>query len=292
MAIIDDYLETVTTVYPDLAVDRASLNRQGQNADVLILNGALIVRFPRYESGVRQLQTEVAILRGLAGRLPLPVPEPELVHLSDQPPGDAFVAYRMLPGKPLWPELLYDIDDAARLSTLARDLGAFLRALHRVPYAGVIDCELENEDTRPAFRDFYRRVRRELFEWMHPRARARVERMFTAYLDDPAHFAFEPVLRHGDFGGSNILYDAATQKLTGIIDFGSAAVGDPAYDVAGLLASYGEEFVEACVLGYPEITGFMDRVAFYQRTFALEEALFGIENEDEAAFRAGMEEYI
>ncbi|MBN1247125.1 MAG: phosphotransferase [Anaerolineae bacterium] len=292
MSIRDDYLETIRGVYPDLDVRTASLNRQGQNADVLIVNQTLIFRFPRYEGGVAQLQMEVAILRGLAGRLPLPVPEPQYVHLSDQPPGDAFVAYHMLPGQPLWPHVVDDIADPARVAALAEQLGVFLKALHTVPYAEVMNCPLANADTHQSFRTFYRRVRQELFEWMRPRARERVERLFTSYLADASHFAFEPVLRHGDFGGSNILHDPRTLTLTGIIDFGSAAVGDPAYDVAGLLASYGEAFLDQVVVAYPEIASFMERVVFYERTFALDEALFGIENDDEAAFRAGMESYI
>jgi aminoglycoside 2''-phosphotransferase len=35
-----------------------------------------------------------------------------------------------------------------------------------------------------------------------------------------------------------------------------------------------------------------ERVKFYCGTFALQEALFGIENDDRDAFQAGMEEYV
>jgi aminoglycoside 2''-phosphotransferase len=292
MGLRDDYLATILALYPDLAVRSVVLNRQGQTADALILNDALIFRFPRYEGGMAQLQTEVAILRGLTGRLPLPSPAPTYVRLSDVAPGEAFVGYRMLPGRPLWPYVVEEAEDPAWVAGVAHELGAFLRALHDVDYATVIDAELENDDTRRSFRDFYRRVRQELFEWMRPRARERVTRLFTRYLDDDRHFAFTPVLRHGDFGGSNILYDPQSRALTGVIDFGSAGVGDPAYDVAGLLASYGEDFVALCAEAYPEIASFMDRVTFYERTFALDEALFGVENDDDEAFRAGMEDYI
>ncbi len=292
MSIRDDYVATIRAAYPELEVLSASLNREGQNADVLIVNKALIFRFPRYESGASQLQTEVAILRGLAGRLPLPIPEPSYVHLSDQPPGDAFLGYRMLPGRPLWSDDLLEIEDEAIVQRLADGLGGFLRVLHSVDYVDAIDCKLDNADTFHSFRAFYRRVRQELFEWMRPQVRIRVEGFFTTYLADEGHFDFRPALRHGDFGSSNILYEPQSHALSGIVDFGSTEVGDPAYDVAGLLASYGEDFVIRCAAAYPEIEGFMERVEFYQRTFALEEALFGVENDDEAAFRAGMATFI
>lgn len=39
----------------------------------------------------------------------------------------------------------------------------------------------------------------------------------------------------------------------------------------------------------PQLSALMDRVLFYQGTFALQEALFGLENEDTEAFRAGID---
>jgi hypothetical protein len=47
-------------------------------------------------------------------------------------------------------------------------------------------------------------------------------------LDQRDGARFQPVLRHGDFGPSNILFDATTRTISGIVDFGSAALGDPA----------------------------------------------------------------
>ena len=40
------------------------------------------------------------------------------------------------------------------------------------------------------------------------------------------------------------------------------------------------------------IESFLDRVHFYRGTFALLEALFGIENDDQRAFESGIKEYV
>ena len=69
-------------------------------------------------------------------------------------------------------------------------------------------------------------------------------------------------------------------------------MGDPAYDFAGLLSGYGEGFVGYCGDVYPEVEVYMGRIRFYQGTFALLEALFGVENGDQEAFKAGLEKYI
>ena len=124
-------------------------------------------------------------------------------------------------------------------------------------------------------------------------ARARIARSFEEFLDDARNFEYEPALRHGDFGGSNILFDPASWSLTGVIDWSSAGLGDPAVDVAGLISSnsYGEPFLRLCYEVYPEIESMLDRARFYASTFALQEALHGVEAGDEAALTRGLATY-
>jgi aminoglycoside 2''-phosphotransferase len=76
-------------------------------------------------------------------------------------------------------------------------------------------------------------------------------------------------------------------------DFGSAALGDPAVDVASMLGpfGYGEEFVSQVVHAYPELRPSLMRARFYAGTFALQEALWGLEHNNEEAFERGMATY-
>jgi aminoglycoside 2''-phosphotransferase len=100
------------------------------------------------------------------------------------------------------------------------------------------------------------------------------------------------VLRHGDFGTGNLIYDPDAGRLTGVIDFGAACMGDGATDMAGLLSSFGAPFLDRCARYYPEIDAASTRIHFYYGTFALQEALFGIENGDDGAFKAGMATFV
>ena len=59
----------------------------------------------------------------------------------------------------------------------------------------------------------------------------------------------------------------------------------------GLLSGYGDAFVARLALSYPQLPQLMDRVRLYQGTFALMEALFGIENGDDEAFESSIAEY-
>jgi aminoglycoside 2''-phosphotransferase len=287
------YIRNIQTAYPDFEVATATLNDQGQNNDVLVVNGAFIFRFPKYPTPqvIAQLRRETAILRGIQGRVPLEVPNPTYVQLDAESPGKTFVGYRKVPGEPLWRDTFHalraDVQDQ-----LAMQLGRFLGALHGIPARDVVGSDLPIADTREEWRDIYHRIREKLFIYMRPTARDEVRAHFETFLDDASRWEREPVLKHGDFGPSNILFDPEQGKIKGIIDFGGAGLGDPAYDFAGLLSGYGETFVQQCTDVYPDMRTFTDRVHFYRGTFALLEALFGVENGDQAAFEAGIVSYL
>ena len=137
----------------------------------------------------------------------------------------------------------------------------------------------------------YKRIRQRLFAAMRAEARAQVALHFEGFLADDANFAVEPVLIHNDFGTSNILYDRLSQRVSGVIDFGSAGLGDPATDIAALRASYGDALLRFVGEVYSINAALLSRARFYQGTFALQEALFGAETGDAEAFAAGMATY-
>jgi len=66
---------------------------------------------------------------------------------------------------------------------------------------------------------------------------------------------------------------------------------DPAVDLAAP-STLGGGILDAVARTYPVTPALRDRAAFYRGTFALQEALFGVENHDDAAFRAGIAEYL
>jgi len=281
----------ITRVYPHFPVGQVLLNTDGQNSTVLVINGEWIFRFPRYEHVLRQMRVETALLHALHGRLPLSIPEPEYTHLHAVQPGSAFMGYRCIPGQPLWREVFRQINHPEVIQTLANQLGTFLLSLHTTPAGILAGLDLERAETQAGTQDLYRRIQDKLFPLMSASGRKRAAGHFEPFLADSQNFVFQPVLRHGDFGTSNLIYDRTSGRLNGVIDFSFAALGDPAFDFAGLLSSYGQAFVERCQASYTGLERMLERVRFYWGTFALEEALFGYENGDEAALQAGLAAY-
>lgn len=289
---IETYLRSIQDTYPDFRVTSAVLNDYGQYNDVLIVNKEFTFRFPKVTSALERLSTETSILTGIQDYVSLDIPVPTFVRQGGRSIGKAFLGYRMIPGEPLWRETFGAVRNDETLDALATQLSSFLRELHHVPFGEAISCELPAFDSHEEWVDIYTRIRDKLFVCMRPDAREWATNHFEAFLSDASNFEYAPVFKHGDFGPSNILFDEQTQRITGVIDFGGSGLGDPAYDFAGLLSGYGETFVRRCCTIYSEVASLWHRIRFYHGTFALQEALFGIENDDEEAFKDGIERYV
>jgi len=298
MGRVQDYTQCIRRTYPELDIESAYLNEDGQYNDVLIANEglagqeAMVFRFAKYTASLHTLRRETTILKSIRPHITLAIPNPIYHNLDTHMIGEAFVGYPMIPGKPLWQRLFQTMDDAIVLDRIACQLATFLRELHAISVADAVPIDLPLEDDPNTYADMYQRIRDKLFVYMRPDARAQVADHFESYLDDPELYTFKPVLRHGDFGTGNLIYDPGAQRIAGVIDFGFAGLGDGASDMAGLLSGFGQAFLDRCARHYPEIDVASRRIQFYYGTFALQEALFGIENGDKEAFHAGIESFV
>jgi aminoglycoside 2''-phosphotransferase len=79
-----------------------------------------------------------------------------------------------------------------------------------------------------------------------------------------------------------------------VIDFNWAQYGDAAEDFASIYGFRGRNaaFAQRFFNLYPELENMMERVEFYSGTFAISEALFGIENNDPNALESGLASYL
>ena len=282
-----EYQATLQRQHPDLDITTAELNTLGQNSDILVVNDTLIFRFPRYPAGIQQLQTEVELLQTLQGKLPLPIPHPQYIQLGDTA-GACWVGYQMIKGEPFWREDIHQLSAETQYQ-YARQIGDFLRALHQIPQVEL--PSLPDDDRLEFWQDFYAQIQGKLFQFMRPDATHDIQAHFETYFNNVQKYAYQPTLRHGDFGTVNILHDMTVSTITGILDFGDAALGDPAMDYAALQAGYGADFVKLVVNDDGYLAAITPRIEFYIGTYALFEALHGYDNDDMAAFEAGLEKY-
>ena len=291
MKTLQSFINSIHAVYPDFVVENVRAHQgEGQFNDILVINQSFIFRFARYEASIENLAAEARLLKAIGAELPLAIPNPAYVNLKATPAVKVFMGYRLVPGEPLWRNRLLAMTDNQILERIANQLGDFLTTMHHLPIHDFTD-ELRGQDGLEEWTSLYVDIQQHLFPLMRPEARTEVSHHFEAYLHQAQLQKYELCLRHGDFGPSNILYEPQTSKITGIIDFDSAGLGDPAIDIAAI-SCYGESFFERFCAVYPAEAALLERARFYKGTYALQEALHGFKNNDRQAFDAGMAKYI
>ncbi|MGE3911096.1 MAG: phosphotransferase family protein, partial [Chloroflexota bacterium] len=86
---------------------------------------------------------------------------------------------------------------------------------------------------------------------LSPSDGAMLTRLIERFLADDANFAGPSRLLYADFAPEHILYDQASQRIAGIIDWGDLAIGDPDYDLTYLYQDYGAPFVQRLLTYLP-----------------------------------------
>jgi aminoglycoside phosphotransferase (APT) family kinase protein len=189
---------------------------------VFHLGEEMIVRLPRLEAYVAQVEKENQWLPVLGPMLPLPIPVP----LAIGKPGDDYPwpwsIYRWIEGETAKPERITNMNDFA--SRLAR----FLAAMHNI----------DSTTGPPAGpHNFYRGGPLKTYDAETRQALAilkgKIDTVAALDIWETAlttTWAGPPVWIHGDVSVGNLLVREG--KLHAVIDFGNLAIGDPACDLA------------------------------------------------------------
>ena len=287
---IAPYLALIRRRCPDFAFHQARLlTSSGQFNTALCLDERWIFRFPKSRHAAAEVAQELEILPRLQGMLPLPIPNPVRAAWHPDSGRLEWMAYVMLPGEPLLRGRFAALTEAAVLERIALDLATFLKVLHGIPAASIGLNKTPPEDSRQAWRRIYADIQEQLYPYMRAAARAEVSRGFARALNDESLWQVENRLVHGDFGTGNILYQDG--RISGIIDFTFCGLSDPAQDLGALIASYGEPFVERALRHYPDLRRCLPRARFYQRHYALIQALYALRDNDPDEFEDGIAAY-
>lgn len=285
--LLSTYVGLVATAWDGSFGRDASLLHRGRDHDVLVVGREAVFRFPRHERARAALPREAAAIARLVEKLD----DPQLPHVvadrADAPLGRAFVGQRFLDGEPL-PRT--SVDAVGPMAyRFAAELARVLDALADVDLTGDIGTTLENAPLRATFPDLAGAVRDTLYDRMSASGRARADRELDAVLALPPA---QPALVHGDFTGSNLLWDADDTRLTGILDWAQVHVGDPAYDVASIAGTYGWDLAATVDAATDrDDPALLDRARAYAGTFALQTAYGALTAGDDEAADEALAEY-
>lgn len=278
--IVESLRQRVKAIMPELEIQHFEINQEGLINDVAIVNKKLVFRFAKTDKYARILDDEMKILDIIRSRIGMEVPTP--IYRSQDS-----VVYPFLEGQPFLRETLLKLESDVQVKT-AEQLGKFLHGLHTAENPGV-DWEIPPTlapVTRDKWLDIRQRVKDKIYPLLLKHQIQWAENLFDEILLNPESFDYHPALIHGDLAPYHILFDQSNHKITGIIDFGVAGIGDPASDIGSLITAYGESFVTKMQISYPNLEVYLPRARFYAQSIELQWVLLGIETSETFWFTA------
>jgi aminoglycoside 2''-phosphotransferase len=238
---------------------------EGDFCRCYLVNSSYVFRFAKHEAASAAMRVELCLLPILGAHLPIALPQPLFAgHAIDG--SHALLGYRLLPGQTLEPELL-DHLPAASQSTLIAQIAAFARRLHALPLERIDHCQLRRLNPLSYLSQTMRQARPALQPLLPDPVLQYYDKLFKEYTHEPALHSYQPALLHGDLSPDHLLADLAQTRLTGVIDFGDACVGDPAWDLIYIYEDYGLPTLQTFLQHYaPERAPAIERkVRLYQQ---------------------------
>lgn len=231
--------------------------------DVLATDGSRwIFRFARTPEVAAGQAREARLLPELSRRVSFGIPVP---RFAGEWQGHAYVGYAKILGGPI-----SDGDDWTPLAGM-------LRELHGFPAEEAARL-LGREASTAAWRSDYVDLRREFDAGAIPALDAELAAAVRQEYDDflNGQFDFAPTLVHRDLGAEHVMVDPDTRRPVGLIDFGDAAVGDPAIDFVGALVTVGDAATRELIAAYAGPISW-ERMRFYWWLGSLHAVRYGVD---------------
>ena len=203
---------------PDLAsLPLTVVEPWGTDNAIWRLGDDLSVRLPRIHWAAGQAEREATWLPRLARHLPVTIPEPMAIGEPDHGYPYRWGVHRWIPGE------MAAIDSMADPIQFALDLAEVVRRLQKTPTAGAPPAR---NRARPSHE--YDEATRVVIERASHLIDADAALAIWEAAVTAAPYDGPPVWVQGDLEGNCLVRDG---RLCGIVDWGSACIGDPAVDV-------------------------------------------------------------
>jgi aminoglycoside 2''-phosphotransferase len=163
------------------------------------------------------------------------------------------LGYPRIPGTPLYKHL--SVLDWRRL---AADIAGFLYQLHGIPVARFSDLDSPVFHAKPKGLEV---IKSKVLPCLQLVLSAQeydvAHQWFEDFFYDERMQEYQPTLIHDEIYYANVLIDEKTSRITGVVGFGDAALGDPAQDIA-VQYHLGQDFAETVMVAYRQLMGTLD----------------------------------
>lgn len=241
---------------------------EGWDNIVVEVNDTWIFRLTRREEVQAQFLKEIELLPVLNDHLTINVPVPIYTRTDKSP---YLMGYTKIDGVQLKSSHVNNY-----LENVSTSLSTFISELHQVKEDDFNRIDYYDPSSWKAqYQLLFNQIETKISDRFNSRIWRRINYVFKNYLGDPENFIFEPVLCHRDLTGEHILHIIG--NISGIIDWGDACFGDPAFDLTGLYSDFGRSFAENISKRVELPASYLERCEFYVMVIPFYEALYGLE---------------
>lgn len=265
-----EHIEKIKEAFPNLIIRDKHFYSDGFANDVLMINDNVVFRFPKFQWALDDMMQESECLKLTQLYTSMRIPS---WTIHDQ----EFISYQKIPGEAMHRWHLEKCDQQV-ISQAAADLGAFLHDMHHIPMQACRKASIQDSVSRHDYSDWlklYDDIQNELYPSMHSSVQDFTDTLFRTIIADNSMMDYSPHLIMGELSSSHIIFDSGKHAITGVVDFRSAGMGDPAFDIAYILYHYGERFTEILQSTYNGSMKLLQRARFIAETFPLQWALGG-----------------
>lgn len=253
------YIQTITKYYPQINLTDLRFNQtDGRHCDVVAVNDEVLFKFSRCDWTAAFLTNQIRFTDVIRSHVTMPLPRMEPLETGA-------AKCEFVRGEPLYRDKILLMSESDQ-NHIARQIGVFLRQLHAIPLKLAKEnsiLEIPYDLSRKNVLSEFEQIQRKVYPYCDNYEQKRIARVFGPVLENEDFLAFSPCLIHAGLSPRCFLHDSKTKKITGVLGFGCAGIGDPAFDFGTALQTFGETFVKRIGRYYGDLSSLIDRVRFY-----------------------------
>ncbi|MDA1760810.1 aminoglycoside phosphotransferase family protein [Bacillus cereus] len=293
---MDSYKQYIKEALPTLSIHSYKQNEEGWDNIAVIINDELLFRFPRKQEYAKRIPLEKELCTILSHSLQeIEVPQYHLIYKNDSDEVPRCSYYTLIHGEPLKTETVAKLENT-ELKAIITQLATFLAALHSIPLKPIKALGFSTEKTLIYWKELQKTLNQYLATNLTSLQKSTLNRLFENFFACIDTSTFQNTIIHADFTHHHILFNKQNKSISGVIDFGDAQIGDPAFDFAGLYYDFGHEFTTSVYEQYSTLISHHDPLlihritTFYQYSPLLHNIIYNFETKNELKFIADTEQ--
>ena len=293
---MDSYKQYIKEALPNLSIHSYKQNEEGWDNVAVIINDELLFRFPRKQEYAMRIPLEKELCTLLSCSLhEIEVPQYHLLYRNDADAVPLCSYYTLIHGEPLKTDIVIKLEDK-ELKTIILQLATFLAILHSIPLKQGTTLGFSVEKTLTYWKELQTKLNQYVTNSLTSLQKSSLNRLFENFFTCINTSTFQNTIIHADFTHHHILFNKQNKNISGVIDFGDAQIGDPAFDFAGLFYDFGREFTTSVYEQYSTLISHDDPLlihritSFYQYSPLLHNIIYNFETKNELDFISGIEQ--